>query len=202
MDGTKKTGEERHFIGISRSDFNPYWVTQKEEGWCWAACQESVFRFYGINEDQSRIAVKLCGLTISRNGEERTSRPAVMKQSVNHYVDLDVDGKFYTLNILMSNEEINPRYLLKELQEFRPIIVHHKKDNRALMITGAQIHISEEQAIIRKLFLRDPDPKYAASKGRRVVTSPKRFLDQVNMHWFVNTRLLDIPSHYNQIISF
>jgi hypothetical protein len=202
MDEMKKTEGEKHFIGIIRADFDPFWVPQKDHGWCWTACQESVFKFYGIEEDQSRIAVKLCGLHISSKNGARISKPAPMNQNINHYVDLDINNKFYTVNIMMSNEPVNARYLLKELQQFRPVIVFSRQLNRSLLVTGAQVHLKEEQAVIKKLYIRDPEAEHILAKGRRVVTSPKKFLDSVQTHWYINTRLLDIPAGYNQIVTF
>lgn len=126
--------------------------------WCWAACIEMVFKYYGLNVPQKTIVQQTWGQIVNLPGQPgqilaNLNRPWIDANGQRFYVS----GDSYTAN---------PITAAQDLSQDMPLIIGTM--GHAMVLTSLQY--SRDQwgnGQVNAAVVRDPWP----GKGRRVLTS-------------------------------
>ena len=142
-----------------------YAVGQQKTQWCWAACIEMVFGYYGLRLSQSTIVKQTWGKIVNLPAQPNTilaNLNRTWKDSNNRrYL---VSGNSYSANHVTAAQD---------LASNMPLIIGTQ--NHAMVLTA--VHYNRDQfgnGQIVKAIVRDPWPNYMYPNGLRVLT-PKEW---------------------------
>ncbi|MGB2739156.1 MAG: papain-like cysteine protease family protein [Cognaticolwellia sp.] len=126
--------------------------------WCWAACIEMVFKYYGLHVPQEAIVQQTWGGLVNRPGQ-----PAQILANLNRrWMDsrgqqFSVSGNAYTAN---------PITAAQDLSEDMPLIIGTM--GHAMVLTSLQYYVDQwGNGQVSSAVVRDPWPR----KGRRILTA-------------------------------
>jgi hypothetical protein len=141
-----------------RSEMIHVTAQQKMNQWCWAACIEMVFKYYGYDVPQARIVHDAWGQVVNMPGQ-----PAQILASLNRIWVAEDGRRFRAYGDALS---ANAQTAVIDLQNDRPLIIGALGHATVLTALTSDVNqINGAWAVIAAI-VRDPWP----GRGRRVLT--------------------------------
>jgi ABC-type bacteriocin/lantibiotic exporter with double-glycine peptidase domain len=176
------------YIGIDIVRMNFVAARQLNSQWCWAACIKMVLNYYGVSITQKQIVAR----TYKANElGQLPNWPATYKtihKNLNNW-GIDNNGIRYKVTAKIFPGAPDPRLLLTELKNKRPIILAYSNGNNtghAVIITGASYEVKNANIAIKTVVVRDPWPNEENIKTfGRVEYFGKDLADLMNAFWLV-----------------
>lgn len=160
-------------VGIE-SVISPIYAFQQESEWCWAACIEAVFRYYGHPVPQARIVAETWGAIVNLPGQ-----PQQILMDLNRPWRDDLGGTFRVGGDVLS---ANPITAAQDLARDMPLIIGSM--GHAMVLSGLDyIRDGFGRGDVRAAFVHDPMP----GVGSRVL-SPQEWYSAM---FLVRIRVLD-----------
>ena len=176
------------YVGITTEEFNYFASTQKNSNWCWAACIQMIFNYYGLEVTQEDIVKRSFRLEEATDLPNVIGDPDAINASLNDW-NLDESGKPYHVESVLRWGPPSPKYLIDELTAKRPVMIGYRSGHNsghAVVITAASYTPSPNGPIIQTLVVRDPMPEnsFRGSAGR--IEYPGRYFARfIQAHWFI-----------------
>jgi hypothetical protein len=89
--------------------------TQHESQWCWAACIEMIFRYYGFDIAQEQVVQETWGAVLNT--------PAGLPQIMGALNRVWVDARGYRLRVSSDVSTANPATAAQDLAQDMPLII-------------------------------------------------------------------------------
>ena len=131
--------------------------------WCWAACIEMIFRYYGFNISQEEIVRQTWGTIVNLPGQ-----PQQILANLNRPWP-DADGR--TFYVMGDSFSANPITAAQDLSQDMPLIIGTM--GHAMVLTSLQYRRdSFGNGEVIQAVVRDPWP----GKGKRVLSAEEWYL--------------------------
>lgn len=123
-----------HYIGIEKILFDPnqYGKKQIEENWCWAACIEMLFNFYGLEFDQKTIVKSTFGCLPGGHLPDVGADAKTIHQKLNE-VWVDADGLAFKIESKYHKGAPPALSLINELMMKNPVIAGYNTGNSYML---------------------------------------------------------------------
>lgn len=143
-------------VGID-SAISPIYAFQQQSEWCWAACIEAVFRYYGHPVPQMRIVAETWGAIVNLPGQ-----PQQILFDLNRPWQDDFGNTFSVGGDVLT---ANPITAAQDLAGNMPLIIGSM--GHAMVLSGLDyVRDSVGRGQVRAAFVHDPMP----GVGARVLT--------------------------------
>lgn len=114
--------QARGWSGVGPSRFQPYYRSQEQQTWCWAACIEMVLDYHGPNVNQNAIVRQVYGSDWNGRAPDAPASFAQVQGLLNQW-GIDDDGDRFWVQATGAPGAPPPAWLDGELRNECPIIV-------------------------------------------------------------------------------
>jgi Papain-like cysteine protease AvrRpt2 len=162
-------------VGIDSSIAQAFTQDQKRSNWCWAACIEMIFRYYGYSVSQDQIVLETWGTIDNLPGNPQQILADLNRQWI--------DGGGYRFGVAGDVSSSNPGTAAQDLSQNMPLIIGTM--GHAMVLTGLAYrrdHFGNGTVIAA--VVRDPWP----GMGKRVLSQK----EWDNTNFLVRVRVFPI----------
>jgi len=195
--------------GIDRSRMDGAYARQRASSWCWAACLQMLFDYYGFHVDQARIVRREFGMDLGGRARNTGAAVGAINGSLRHWLKrLERNGLAARFNIWKGAP--SAQVLLWELQAQRPVLIAcdpspwdaWQGQGHAMLVIGADYSLDAGgRPRVNSLLVKDPAPRVRDPRDPGTVTHPAAdLLKRVRWYWTVEvskdmgSRVLGGPS--------
>jgi hypothetical protein len=150
-------------VGIRTDEMNYHAARQIGTNWCWAACMQMVLSLRGVNIEQATIVREALGTV----DDAPTDSATVCMQLDRWLAATGTRKAVATIGFGPPPQAM----VLESLRTAHPIIVAMQQQGvpvgHAVVITGAVYQDLPSGRIVHSLLIRDPDPSFASTYGKR-----------------------------------
>jgi ABC-type bacteriocin/lantibiotic exporter with double-glycine peptidase domain len=144
-------GSNTYVAAILTEKFQPSYITQKENNWCWAACIQMVLHYQGINVSQSTIVANVFG-----SAQNRPAGCEVITEAANGW-------KYNGQVIQAFSSQISAYDMIDDLANTYPLIIGLNMPGQnvghAYVLTAIYFYYANDGSEIPfQVTLRDPWP--------------------------------------------
>ncbi|HAI75470.1 MAG TPA: hypothetical protein DCM08_04420 [Microscillaceae bacterium] len=172
------------YVGIPSEVLNYYAAAQQKQNWCWAACIQMLFNYYGVDIDQASIVKRTYGQNYRGDAPDVAATYEAIYLNLNNW-SIDAQGKKYVVKAQMGYGSPPPDEVIDELKQGRPVLVGYRTGEatgHAVLITA----LSYVDKTIGSVVVRDPYPTAQNIQNYgRVEYDAASLMRQVEVYWFV-----------------
>jgi hypothetical protein len=187
----KTSAQNAVYVGIPTTKFNFYTAAQNNSNWCWAACLQMIFNYYGVNISQEQIVARTYGVDPNGQLPNWTGSLPVITANLNNW-NIDNSGRMYAVAASLNWGAPTPVFLIQELLAQRPVMIGYQSGpnaGHAVVITACSYIQTNAGPIIQTIVVRDPWPSEAniATSGR-VEYPGVNLANLIQAHWYIRVQ--------------
>ena len=181
-------------VGIPRHKMNYVAAPQMQSQWCWAACIQMIFRYYGVSISQEKIVARTYGSDAYGSLPNWPGSWQAITANLNNW-DIDSGRQYYAVGASFSHGIPDSAGVIDELRKGHPIILAYASgpnSGHAVVLTGVSYINSYSGPIITTAIVRDPwpSPENIANSGR-VEWSGSQLASLIQGYWIIRVLPVD-----------